>query len=91
MSLSYNSTSETDSAVFYASSALSPPSMVAFHPVNSTMGVYGVNGSTTTQYGRWYICETYINQYYDTLSWAVSGGPTANASCEKVDVVRQFV
>jgi len=41
---------------------------------------------------RWYTCKTYYTGYtYKTLNWVQGKYPPENPTCEKVEVVRQFV
>lgn len=40
---------------------------------------------------RWAICKTYSGYYYTTLAWIMGPHSAENPSCQKVNVVRQFV
>ncbi|TDZ18519.1 hypothetical protein C8034_v006710 [Colletotrichum sidae] len=42
-------------------------------------------------YTRWYVCWTFVgNYFYKSLAWVTSGYPT-NPTCERVNVFREFV
>ncbi|KAG9237457.1 hypothetical protein BJ875DRAFT_453764 [Amylocarpus encephaloides] len=40
---------------------------------------------------RWYICTTYYGYLYQTLAWVMGEGKPQNPTCQKVEVIRQWV